>query len=279
MSSTNDLLKKIQALREQHRHDLDGEISRLEANAWEEGHEAARVKTLDEVATKLEQQGVDPAIIAGLRSQVSGAPLSDMPLTVKEYTKHALKTENIDFAGIRDRLSTAGAGHMVRVLLRSQIQVGMLMEVVKKHIFYGKPLGRFNMSMWPLPQADSQLRDEQTLEQRVRAPEVGDRRILRLLHAVAGIVSEAGEIVEPVFKAVFGGKELDVSNLAEEVGDNQWYIAVLADVLRAYGGPDMEQAMQGNVAKLKARYKGTGFSKDAAVTRDLDAENKAREDA
>ena len=74
-----------------------------------------------------------------------------MPLTVKEYVGHALKTENIDFAGIRDRLSTAGAGHMVRVLLRSQIQVGMLMEVVKKHIFYGKPLGRFNMSMWPLP--------------------------------------------------------------------------------------------------------------------------------
>lgn len=68
-----------------------------------------------------------------------------------------------------------------------------------------------------------------------------------------GISGEAGEVLEKWKKIVAykGGKisEEDLAELAKELGDVVWYIAVLADSL----GLSFEDVMQRNVEKLKSR--------------------------
>ncbi|WP_127715943.1 nucleoside triphosphate pyrophosphohydrolase family protein [Halobacteriovorax sp. HLS] len=91
----------------------------------------------------------------------------------------------------------------------------------------------------------------------------------RLLHAGIGLSTESGEFLDALKKHIFYGKELDRVNLAEEVGDLFWYIAIVADEL----GLDLEDVMDKNIAKLKARY-GEKFSEEKAENRDLETERK-----
>jgi NTP pyrophosphatase (non-canonical NTP hydrolase) len=49
-----------------------------------------------------------------------------------------------------------------------------------------------------------------------------------LEHATIGMITEAGEFADAVKRHTVYGKELDVVNLIEEVGDNLWYANLLA---------------------------------------------------
>lgn len=89
----------------------------------------------------------------------------------------------------------------------------------------------------------------------------------RLLHAGIGLATESGEFLDALKKSIFYGKELDVVNLKEELGDVLWYMAIAMDVL----GTDFETEMEKNIKKLKARY-GEKFSQDSAEKRDLKKE-------
>lgn len=76
---------------------------------------------------------------------------------------------------------------------------------------------------------------------------------LRLDHASKGMVTESGEFVDALKKFAFYGRELDLINLIEELGDQLWYIAIACDVLKI---PMSEiETMERNIAKLKVRYK------------------------
>ena len=90
-----------------------------------------------------------------------------------------------------------------------------------------------------------------------------------LLHASMGIVTEAGELQDALKKHYFYGKELDKTNVKEEVGDLLWYCAIILESLDT----DFESVMQTNIDKLKARYPNK-FTEESAVNRDL---NKERE--
>lgn len=95
---------------------------------------------------------------------------------------------------------------------------------------------------------------------------------IRFLHAAIGLATEAGEIQDQLKKAVFYGKPLDKVNLAEELGDLFWYMAIMADQL----GTSFDEIQEKNIAKLKARY-GAKFTEAAALTRDLETERKILE--
>jgi NTP pyrophosphatase (non-canonical NTP hydrolase) len=96
---------------------------------------------------------------------------------------------------------------------------------------------------------------------------LNDDGLKRLLHAGIGLSTESGEFLDALKKHIFYGKELDRVNLAEEVGDLFWYIAIVADEL----GFEIEDVMERNITKLKARY-GEKFSEDKAENRDLTTE-------
>lgn len=94
----------------------------------------------------------------------------------------------------------------------------------------------------------------------------------RILHAALGISTEAGELLDAVKKSLFYGKPLDRTNLIEELGDLEWYMAVLRDEL----GVTQEQVQAVNLAKLQIRYPER-FTSEAATVRDLEAEREALE--
>lgn len=98
---------------------------------------------------------------------------------------------------------------------------------------------------------------------------LNDNGLKRLLHAGIGLSTEAGEFLDALKKHIFYGKELDKVNLAEEMGDLFWYMAIVADEL----GFEFEEVMEKNIAKLKARY-GEKFTEEAAEKRDLNRERE-----
>lgn len=101
---------------------------------------------------------------------------------------------------------------------------------------------------------------------------MSEERNSKLLHYALGIGTEAGEIQDAVKKLVIYGKELDETNVLEEVGDSIWYMARLLALL----GSSFEEVMATNNAKLKARY-GDKFTEYAALNRDLDKEREILE--
>jgi NTP pyrophosphatase (non-canonical NTP hydrolase) len=48
-----------------------------------------------------------------------------------------------------------------------------------------------------------------------------------LLHCVMGLSTEANELLDALKKSIFYGRELDVRNLKEEMGDIEYYMAII----------------------------------------------------
>lgn len=99
-----------------------------------------------------------------------------------------------------------------------------------------------------------------------------DDKVLRLLHAAQGMVTEAGEMMDALKKHIFYGKPLDEVNLMEELGDSLWYHSVAIDALHT----SFEEVMGINIRKLRKRY-GEKFSSEKAIKRDLEAEREILE--
>ncbi|MCI4437579.1 MAG: hypothetical protein JHC33_12300 [Ignisphaera sp.] len=53
------------------------------------------------------------------------------------------------------------------------------------------------------------------------------------LHAVTGIVTELGELIDAYKRNIWYGTALDTTNVTEEVGDILWYIALLSYCIKS----------------------------------------------
>lgn len=101
---------------------------------------------------------------------------------------------------------------------------------------------------------------------------VSDLEFVKLAHAGMGLVTEAGEFTDMLKKHAIYGKALDRVNLAEELGDLMWYVALACNTL----GISMEDVMAKNIAKLKIRFPEK-FTEAHALERDLSAERQVLE--
>lgn len=88
-----------------------------------------------------------------------------------------------------------------------------------------------------------------------------DNKEGRLHHAVFGLTSEAGEVAG-ILQKVYQGHEFDKEHIKKELGDCLWMIAEACEALDL----DMDDVMQTNIDKLKARYP-EGFSADRSLHR------------
>ena len=86
-----------------------------------------------------------------------------------------------------------------------------------------------------------------------------DNKEGRLHHAVFGLTSEAGEVAG-ILQKVYQGHEFDKEHIKKELGDCLWMIAEACEALDL----DMDDVMQTNIDKLKARYP-EGFSADRSL--------------
>ncbi len=92
------------------------------------------------------------------------------------------------------------------------------------------------------------------------------------LHALIGISTESGELLDAFKKHIFYGKAIDQANIKEEIGDLMWYVALLCNA----NGFDFYKILETNIEKLKARYP-EGFKKEQATDRNLAKEREILE--
>jgi NTP pyrophosphatase (non-canonical NTP hydrolase) len=97
-------------------------------------------------------------------------------------------------------------------------------------------------------------------------------RDLDVLHCLVGMQTELGELADPFKKEIFYGKELDKTNVAEELADMFWYAVNLARIEQI----DLVKALQNNIAKLKVRFPEK-FTEQNAIERNLEAEREQLE--
>lgn len=75
-------------------------------------------------------------------------------------------------------------------------------------------------------------------------------KAIRLNHGAMGIVKEGGEILADLEKWIYYNQELNRDHIKEELGDVMWYVALVCNAL----GLSLAEVMEGNLAKLAARY-------------------------
>ena len=83
-----------------------------------------------------------------------------------------------------------------------------------------------------------------------------------LINSVMGLCGESGEVIDIVKKWLAQGHELDKARLARELGDVAWYLAEAATALEL----PLEDILQGNIDKLRARYP-EGFAAERSLER------------
>lgn len=132
------------------------------------------------------------------------------------------------------------------------------LDVLKKKAFYGKGLA-----------------DAPFINTDVEYEEIKPR--LNAYHAMLGIATESGEIIERLLHSVSIDNATGIilpeltpehkANLIEEMGDIFWYLAILADSL----GITFEEIQQLNIDKLKQRFPEK-FTQAKAVNRNTKKE-------
>lgn len=180
----------------------------------------------------------------------------------EEYVPLAVRTEN--HIGRTEQIQHGVVLGLLLLLRR----VCELLDMQKKLIFYGRaiePDDEDNAISDCVAIAD-RLRKALRYPRRVMAPLAIDPRVF---HGVLGKLTEGGELAAAIYDAMDPDDpgELDTVNLLEELGDDQWYNAILLDALKA----DMGDVLARNIAKLKHRYPKR-FTAEKANDRDLAGE-------
>lgn len=186
-------------------------------------------------------------------------------MDLKQYVTAALQTESRIEAVELDVATTVP-------LLEAFVAAGNLIDVVKKDTFYG----------YPKDPAKIEARAKRIEDNSVILPAaavmysnmpVGPASKLeqldpRVVHAIIGMATESVELIEALLESINSGMPIDRVNLLEELGDINWYHAILIDALNG----DWEKVQETNIAKLAARNKGKSFNADATINRDVEAE-------
>lgn len=181
-------------------------------------------------------------------------------MSYPEYEDDVLKTLSLQFnlgLTIEDNRPTPAR---LSKTLRRAIDIGSEVDVLKRAVFYGSAYA--DPSEEPLPQMELKA-----------GPEAGlGFPTADMIHSAMGIFTEAAEFLAAVYESCFQGRPFDATNAIEELGDLEWYMAVMRRRLRV----SQEQVQRTNIAKLKIRYPGK-FASAGALNRDLDQERAVLE--
>ena len=96
--------------------------------------------------------------------------------------------------------------------------------------------------------------------------------LMNELHMILGMQTEVAEIADVYKKHIAYGRDLDLVNVKEEIGDLMFYVVNLCNTHNW----DLRDIMKTNIDKLKARYPEK-FTNELAVNRNLDVERQILE--
>lgn len=105
------------------------------------------------------------------------------------------------------------------------------------------------------------INEYQALAMRTLNPQLSKKDVL--INGVMGLCGEAGEAIDIVKKHLAQGHDLNREALIKELGDVAWYLAETAYALDI----PLEEVMQRNIDKLKARYP-QGFETVRSIERE-----------
>ena len=129
---------------------------------------------------------------------------------------------------------------MLRDALNDAIESLKTLDVIKKALFYGRPI----------PPNYEQADVAQYGAVQVHMLHNESQKGIDLLHGILGLATESGEMLEALAKSLSTGQPIDLVNLAEENGDVDWYQAMMARVM----GTTFEMWQKTNIAKLRKRF-------------------------
>lgn len=148
------------------------------------------------------------------------------------------------------------AKHRFIERMKAAVDAANRLDQVKKTLFYGRDNG--------LAPAEG-MAAVKTLPLMLGDTEADSAT--NIIHAIIGIFTEAGEMLEALIEAIDLGKPIDKVNAKEETGDLFWYVAILAKEC----GFTFDEAQRVNIAKLRARFPDR-FTEYDANNRNLSAE-------
>lgn len=181
-------------------------------------------------------------------------------MSYDEYEDDVLRTLSLQFNIGESPSDNRPTPARLAETLRRAIQAGDEVDVLKRAVFYG--------SSYSEP-ADANLPGA---EMRVGTNSGDDCPTEDMIHSAMGIFTEAAEFLSAVYASCFGNEPFDATNAVEELGDLEWYMAVMRKRLEV----SQEQVQRINIAKLKARYPEK-FATDDALNRDLKRERSVLE--
>lgn len=142
----------------------------------------------------------------------------------------------------------------------------------KKLLFYGEDVGKCRTR-----DRMSNGKDGYSITESFSTDNESEIKARYILHALLGIMTEAGELAELLHNTIVGNLPsgaggIDTVNLIEECGDLQWYEAMLCRAL----GTTFDAVQRKNIAKLKARFPDK-FTEESANNRDSERERSILE--
>lgn len=181
-------------------------------------------------------------------------------MTYTEYEDDVLRTLSLQFNIDQDGSGSGPSPGQLAQVLRRAIAIGDEVDALKRAVFYGSELR--DLPADPTPSTRMNVGDDSDNEY----PSAD------MIHSAMGIFTEAAEFLSAICASCFEGRRFDVTNAVEELGDLEWYMAVMRNRLRV----SQERVQRINIAKLKARYPSK-FATEAALNRDLDQERAVLE--
>lgn len=168
-----------------------------------------------------------------------------------DYAAEAAQTKSPAYHGDKVPLSyfTEAVSEVITALQR--------LDGIKKALFYGRDLPVTNLT-------GEHVNDCHGLPMWLAADNMEEQAAIDTLHAMLGLATEAGELLEALDKALTEHNGFDLTNLAEEGGDSLWYMAILFNAI----GTTFDAEKRRNIAKLRARFPHK-FTEYDANNRDL----------
>ena len=186
-------------------------------------------------------------------------------MTPEEYVSLASRTDfnTSEYDKQRERCSNPEVAKELCVVLSEVIKVGERLDNLKKHIYYGKEVKISNEKNYTEEVAKNFFRASGALS---------NNEMVHIAHGIIGKTTESVELCEALFKHIYNGEKFDKVNVIEEIGDGQWYDALLLRVLNV----THVKSWSINIAKLYKRFSGK-FCEEKALNRNLKTERKVLE--
>lgn len=206
--------------------------------------------------------------------QAKGTPESTVKAIVnRDFATHMQEALSFDYIELASRTtSDKFNGDLVpfvrlRLAMEAFMRAASDLDMIKKLLFYGEDHKKSRFALTSTSPGSSQHAITALVAENEDGPNIFPNEAADIIHGVLGSATETGEMVECIYKAIFEGEALDLTNLTEEVFDDQWYHALICRVAHM----TFEEGQRRNINKLRKRFPDR-FTSDAANNRDLASE-------